>query len=289
MVTATRHALLLPYSEALSDLAELIRPAVVAVRDGRRGSGSGVVWAPNTIITNHHVVQGEIPEIIFIDGRKATGKVIARDPRNDIVALQVDGTPEPAAIGDSLSLRVGQIVLAMGHPLGVENAVTAGIISALPTARDPRALIRSDLHLNPGNSGGPLFDANGEVIGINSMVAGPGTALSVPSNTVQALLASASGRTPHLGLVLTGVLLPSTMRARFGKDLATGLLVTEVEPGSRADAAGVFPGDIVIGVGDLDARHPLRLGEALARASERRTFNLRMIRGGELHEVDIAA
>ena len=289
MVTATRHALLLPYSEALSALAEQIRPAVVAVRDGRRGSGSGVVWAPNTIITNHHVVQGETPEIIFIDGRKATGQVIARDPRNDIVALQVDGTPEPAAIGDSLELRVGQLVLAMGHPLGVENAVTAGIISALPTARDPRALIRSDLHLNPGNSGGPLFDANGEVIGINSMVAGPGTALSVPSNTVQALLASASGRTPHLGLVLTGVLLPSTMRARFGKDLATGLLVTEVEPGSRADAAGVFPGDIVIGVGDLDARYPLRLGEALARASERRTFNLRMIRGGELHEIDIAA
>ena len=196
MVTATRHALLLPYSEALSDLAELIRPAVVAVRDGRRGSGSGVVWAPNTIITNHHVVQGETPEIIFIDGRKAAGKVIARDPRNDIVALQVDGTPEPAAIGDSLELRVGQLVLAMGHPLGVENAVTAGIISALPTARDPRALIRSDLHLNPGNSGGPLFDANGEVIGINSMVAGPGTALSVPSNTVQALLATVQADPP---------------------------------------------------------------------------------------------
>ncbi len=289
MVIATRQAFLVPYSEALSDLSEQIRPAVVAVRNGRRGSGSGVVWAPNTVITNHHVVQSETAEIVFADGLKATGKVFARDPRNDIVALQVDGSPQPVAIGDSLELRAGQLVLAMGHPLGVENAVTAGIISALPTARDPRALIRSDLHLNPGNSGGPLFDANGEVIGINSMVAGPGTALSVPSHTVQALLANASGRTPHLGLVLTGVLLPSMMRARFGKDVATGLLVTDVEPGSRADAAGVFPGDIVIGVGDQDARYPLRLGEALARASERQNFNLRMIRGGELHEIDLAA
>lgn len=289
MVMATRQVFLTPYSDALSDLSEQIRPAVVAIRDGQRGSGSGVVWAANTVVTNHHVVQGETPEIVFADGRKATGTVIARDPRNDIVALQVDGAPEPVTVGESLELRVGQLVLAMGHPLGVENAVTAGIISALPTARDPRALIRSDLHLLPGNSGGPLLDARGEVIGINSMVAGPGTALSVPSNTVQALLANASGRTPHLGLVLTGVLLPSTMRARFGKDIATGLLVTDVEPGSRAEAAGVFPGDIVIGVGDQDARYPLRLGEALARASERHAFNLRMIRGGELHEVDLAA
>lgn len=289
MVITAQRTLLIPYSEALSDLAEQVRPAVVAVRDGRRGSGSGVIWAPNTIITNHHVVQGENPEIVFIDGRRATGDVIARDPQNDIVALQVDGASEAATVGDSLDLRPGQLVLAMGHPLGVENAVTSGIISALPTARDPRALIRSDLHLNPGNSGGPLFDASGTVIGINSMVAGPGTALSVPSNTVQALLDSASGRTPHLGLVLTGVLLPSTIRARVDKDLTTGLLVTGVEPGSRAEAAGVFPGDIVIGVGDQDARYPLRLGEALARASAHHRFNLRMIRGGEMHEVDIAA
>lgn len=289
MVTATHQALLLPYSEVMSDLIEQIRPAVVAVRDGRRGSGSGVVWAANIVITNHHVVQGETPEIVFIDGRKATAKVVARDPRNDIVALQVERTPDPVTIGDSLALRVGQLVMAIGHPLGVENAVTTGIISALPTAADPRALIRSDLHLNPGNSGGPLFAADGKVIGINSMVAGPGTALSVPSNTVQGLLARASGRTPHLGLELTGVMLPAAIRAHFGSDIATGLLVTAVEPGSAADTAGVFPGDIVIGVGDQDARYPLRLGEALARVGNDHPINLRMIRGGELHEIDIAA
>ena len=289
MVTATRLALLLPYSEVMSDLIERMRPAIVAVHDGRRGSGSGVVWAANTIVTNHHVVQGEAPEIVFVDGRKATAKVIARDPQNDVVALQVADAPEPVAIGDSLALRVGQLVMAIGHPLGVENAVTTGIISALPTASDPRALIRSDLHLNPGNSGGPLFAADGSVIGINSMVAGPGTALSVPSNTVQGLLSRASGRTPHLGLELTGVMLPPVIRSHFGGDIATGLLVTAVEPGSAADSAGVFPGDIVIGVGDHDARHPLRLGEALARAGGGHSFNLRMIRGGQLHEIDIAA
>ena len=289
MVTASRQALLLPYSEVMSELIEQIRPAIVAVRDGRRGSGSGVVWAANTIITNHHVVQGETPEIVFVDGRRTTAKVVARDPLNDVVALQVEGAPEPATIGDSLTLRVGQLVMAIGHPLGVENAVTTGIISALPTASDPRALIRSDLHLNPGNSGGPLFAADGRVIGINSMVAGPGTALSVPSSTVQALLSRASGRTPHLGLELTGVTLPLAIRAHVGGGVATGLLVTAVERGSVADSAGVFPGDIVIGVGDQDARHPLRLGEALARAGGEHPLNLRMIRGGQLHEIDIAA
>ena len=127
------------------------------------------------------------------------------------------------------------------------------------------------------------------MIGINSMVAGPGTALSVPSHTVQALLARASGKTPHLGLEVNGVLLPASFRTRFGKDLTTGLLVTAVEPGSAAESAGVFPGDIVIGVGDQDARYPLRLGEALAHADSEQPLNLRMIRGGELHQIDIAA
>jgi S1-C subfamily serine protease len=248
-----------------------------------------VVWAPNIIITNHHVVQRDTADVVFSDGRQVTANVLARDPENDIVALSVEGAPDPVTVGDSLALRVGQLVMAIGHPLGVENAVTTGIISALPTAADPRALIRSDLHLNPGNSGGPLFAADGAVIGINSMVAGPGTALSVPSNTVQALLARAAGRTPHLGLKLTGVLLPASIRARFGGTVATGLLVTGVEQQSAADAAGVFPGDIVIGVGDQDARHPLRLGEALARAGNEQPLNLRLIRGGELHEVLIAA
>lgn len=289
MVIATRQSILMPYSEVMSDLIEQIRPAVVAVRDGRRGSGSGVVWAPNIVITNHHVVQRETAEVVYGDGRQVTGTVMARDPQNDIVALSVEGAPDPVSIGDSLALRVGQLVMAIGHPLGVENAVTTGIISALPTAADPRSLIRSDLHLNPGNSGGPLFAADGAVIGINSMVAGPGTALSVPSNTVQALLARASGRTPHLGLELTGVMLPASIRARFGGMAATGLLVTGVEPRSAADTAGVFPGDIVIGVGDQDARHPLRLGEALARAGNAQPLNLRLIRGGELHEVLVAA
>ena len=149
MVTALHQALLLSYSEVMSDLLEQIRPAIVAVRDGRRGSGGGLV-APNTIITNHHVAHGETAEIVLADGRKANAKVVARDRHNDIVALQVDSAPQPVVIGDSLALRVGHLVMAIGHPLGVENAVTTGIISALPTAADPRGRLLftlPDLHL----------------------------------------------------------------------------------------------------------------------------------------------
>ncbi len=288
MVATPLQSLTSPLSEQLGDLAASLQQSIVAVRDGRRGSGTGVVWSPDMIITNHHVVGGDQADLVFSDGRQATGQVIGRDPHNDIVALRVEGTPEPAIIGDSTTVRVGQIVVAIGHPMGIEHAVTVGIVSGLPSPSDPRALIRSDLHLLPGNSGGPLLTASGSVIGINAMVAGPGTALSVPEYTIRAFLARIAGQSPVLGLELTPVALPLAWRGLALDNVEHALLVTGVEQGSVAELAGIYPGDLLLGVGDRAVQHPLRLREELSTAARHDPLRLRLIRGGRPLEIDIS-
>lgn len=163
-------------------------------------------------------------------------------------------------------------MVAVGHPLGVQHAVTAGIISAVPNPEGPRALLRSDLHLNPGNSGGPLVDALGRVIGINAMVAGPGTALSVPSHTVAALLARVSGRSARLGAEL--IPLPQSR----------GLMIGGIEPGSLAERLRLFPGDVILHVAS-----PLQLRERLALVSAERPLTLTISRAGSVFEVEATA
>ncbi|MGA7673350.1 MAG: trypsin-like peptidase domain-containing protein [Nitrolancea sp.] len=287
MASTIRPSLVAPLSERLGDLADSLRKSIVSVHDGRRGSGTGLVWATDTVITNHHVVQGDSATVVFADGREATGEVIGRDPHNDIVALRVSGASETASIGDSTSLRIGQVVLAVGHPMGIEHAVTMGIISGLPSAADQRAMIRSDLHLNPGNSGGPLIGVDGSVIGINAMVAGPGTALSVPEQTVRAFLARVTGEYPVLGLELTTVRIPASWLDDALEGAEAALLVAGVEDGSVAEAAGIYPGDVLLGIGELQVRHPLRLLEALTDVGGRGPITLRLMRAGESLELTI--
>lgn len=277
----------LPLSERLEELVMSPRASIVSVRDGRRGSGTGVVWSPDTVITNHHVVHHDGAELVFADGRRGTGRVIGRDPHNDIVALHVDDAPIPAVIGDSTTLRVGQIVVAIGHPLGIEHAVTVGIVSGLPSSSDRRAMIRSDLHLHPGNSGGPLLKADGTVVGINAMVAGPGTALSVPEYTIRAFLARILGESPVLGLELSAIAIPEAWRGLVLDTVEHALLVTGVAMGSRAESSGIYPGDVLVGVGHRAVQHPLRLREELAAAARHDPLRLRLIRGGQLLDIDV--
>ena len=164
-------------------LAARLQASTVRVGDGRRGAGSGVVWSMDgLILTNAHVARGRTATVTFHDERRAGAHVIARDVERDLAALKLDNVvafPLPVAgVRDAATLRVGELVFAVGNPLGLVGAMTAGIVQRLSDR-----FVIADLRLEPGNSGGPLADAQGRVVGINSMVA-RGLALAVPSNAV---------------------------------------------------------------------------------------------------------
>ncbi len=179
------------FDEAFSAVGEKLRRSTVQVFDGRRGAGSGVIWrADGWIVTNAHVVRGNSARVRLADGRMLDAEIMARAAERDLAALYVAARDLPAAeIGASTAVRVGEIVLAAGSPLGVRGAVSAGVlhgVGSVPRVGKQRWL-QADLELAPGNSGGPLADANGRVIGINSMIA-MGLGLAIPSQEVEQFL-----------------------------------------------------------------------------------------------------
>ncbi len=167
----------------LSDLAERLRRITAEVADSGASLGSGVLWPSGCVVTNAHVVRGSRAAVRLVDGRRLEGQVIARDTDADLVLLRVLGMGIPAAsIGDSAP--VGSLVAAVGHPLGVRGALSVGIVHAVgPIRPDGRSWIQADVRLARGNSGGPLADASGQVIGLNAMVVGP-LALAIPMREV---------------------------------------------------------------------------------------------------------
>lgn len=220
----------------LARLAERVRASTVQVRSRGPGGGSGVIWASDgLIVTNAHVARGDRAEVETED-RVYDAEIISRDDRLDLAALRVDAVGLPAAaVGDSDRLRVGEIVLAVGNPLGLTGAVATGIVHAI--SPDRPSWVRADIRLLPGNSGGPLVNTRGEVIGINSMVAG-GLGMAVPSNAVRRFL----GGRAVLGITAQPVLVPS------GDGERLGFLVLAVEPDGAAASAGMLLGDVLIGV-----------------------------------------
>lgn len=193
-------------SEELALLAERLRPSVVEVRS-ERGGGSGIIWsADGLIVTNHHVAQADRLAVGLADGRVVTGIVEQRDPEQDLAIVRVPAEELTAAtIGDSTALRVGQLVVAIGNPLGVPRVVTVGMISGPPHGSHGRVhwrdAILAEIELRPGSSGGPLLDVAGRVIGINAMVIGPRTALSIPSHRVTQLIIGGPGQ-PFEGSII---------------------------------------------------------------------------------------
>jgi serine protease Do len=180
----------------LSALASKLRHITVQVQGAPAGVGSGVLWSSDgLIVTNAHVVRGRV-NVVLPGGRAVQARLLARDPERDLAALAIDAHALASAeIGDSDSLRVGQLVVAVGNPMGLAGAVTAGLIHAIePRRAAGPSLIQADLRLAPGNSGGPLADASGRVIGINAMIAG-GLALAVPSSLVARFVAKLSSAT----------------------------------------------------------------------------------------------
>src|SRR5438067_8336366 len=238
----------LSLSDDLAAVAARLRRSTVLVRGRGRGAGSGVIWSSRgPIVTNAHVAQGPRSSVGLSDGRSLEAVVTARDPYRDLAALAVDAQNLPAAdVADSDRLRVGDLALAVGNPLGMIGALATGIIHATGAtgARNgpgQQRWIQADVRLAPGNSGGPLADARGRVIGINSMVAG-GLALAIPSNAVTQFL-SAGSLDGWLGVTVHPARIP-----RSGRRVeALGLVLLEVEPGSPAALASLLPGDILLG------------------------------------------
>lgn len=267
-------------ASAIAAIADALQPSVVAVQDGMRGGGAGVIWrADGLILTNDHVASGDQADVTFQDGERVTAQVVARDPDNDLAALRVPGTGLPAApVGDARSLRVGELVVAIGHPLGVERAVSAGIVNARPNPRAERELIVADIYLNRGNSGGPLANARGEVIGINAMVMTPGLGLAVPSHVAQDFVRRALGAQRFIGVTVQPVELPEALRQAAETTAELALIVTAIEAASPAERAGLLPGDLLVGVNGHVIDDPRRLLEAIALADG--MLALTLIRGG---------
>jgi serine protease Do len=262
----------------LERIAEQLRQLTVRVHGRRRGGGSGVIWrSTGLIITNAHVARAPSATVTLADGRTFEATVTAIDLQRDLAALELRAGGLPCArIGDSNAVRVGELAFAVGNPLGIVGALTAGIIHALgpPDEADRRGWIRADIRLAPGNSGGPLADAQGRIIGINSMVAG-GIAFAVPSNAVERFL-NGDDQQPMLGVTLRSIPLPGQ------SERILGLLVLGVAPRSAAEAAGIMLGDVLIGVNGQRFASPHDLSRALRHIGVGGRLAIDLIRGGQL-------
>src|SRR5579875_1541053 len=267
------------YSGIVSGVASKLTPKVASLRVPRRGSGgpygeslgSGVVFTGDGfLLTNAHVVgRAQGGTASFSDGSSAPFRVVGADPLSDLAVLRASGpTPAPAELGEADELVVGQLVVAVGNPLGLAGSVTAGVVSALGRSipaggRLIEDVIQTDAALNPGNSGGALADASARVVGINTAVAGVGLGMAVPVNEatrriMSTLMREGRVRRAYLGLVTVPAPLAPAWRERLGR--TTGLRVAEVVSASPADRAGLRAGDLLLSAGGqpVAAAHDLQ-------------------------------
>jgi serine protease Do len=264
------------------EIAESLRRSTVLIHAGGRGNGSGVIWSPDGIIlTNAHVAQRRHLRVQLWDSRELDATVVATDPVRDIASLRVRASNLPAAaIGDSSRLRAGELAIAIGNPLGFVGALTTGVIhtvGAVP-GLGPQKWVQAGVRLAPGNSGGPLADAAGRVIGINTMVAWQ-LALAIPSDDVAEFLAGGKSRRQAsenwLGVTLYPVQVPRN-GTRTAKSF--GLVILHVEPQSPAAQASLMPGDILLGAEDRPFSVLDDLSKTL-RGEGPRTLRLEFLRG----------
>jgi serine protease Do len=175
------------FTQVIDELVQQVLPSLVIVRGRRHGAGAGIIWEENgLILTNNHVVGRHLPIVVLQDDREFESRLVARDPDVDLALLSIDATGLTPLKPASLPPRVGEMVFAFGHPWGQRNTVTRGIVSALASAQNRRGeklpIVRSDASLAPGNSGGPLVNAKGEVIGINAMIVGGDQSVSIAAS-----------------------------------------------------------------------------------------------------------
>jgi S1-C subfamily serine protease len=304
----TERAPLDAYSQVVVSVAEHLTPRVAALavsqrrRDGRiaSGAGSAVVFTNDGfLLTNAHVVgTAEAGQAAFADGTTVPFRVVGTDPLSDLAVVRADGiTPAPAQLGEASDLKVGQLVVAVGNPLGLAGSITAGVVSALGRSLPTRAgettriiddVIQTDAALNPGNSGGALVIASGEVVGINTAVAGVGVGLAIPINgitrqIVATLMAEGHVRRAYIGLAGSPAPLPPPVALRF--DQKTGMRLEDVVADGPAAKAGLRRHDLLLKangepVTNAQSLQRLMLGDAIGEP-----LALTVFRSGELVDV----
>jgi S1-C subfamily serine protease len=304
-MTPTSDSPLDAYSRTVAGVAAQLTPRVASLRvpSGRyrgEGLGSAVIYTPDGfLLTNAHVVgSSDHGTALFSDGTSAAFRVVGADPLSDLAVVRADtATPDPAELGEADELVVGQLVVAVGSPLGLMGSVTAGVVSALgrslPTnngsaSRLIEDVIQTDAALNPGNSGGALADSHSHVVGINTAVAGAGLGLAVPINAttrkiIGALMRDGRVRRAYLGVVSAPVPLPDNLRARFGH--SSGLRVTEVVPGGPAARAGLRPGDLLLTAGGSPVTRAQDLQKLMFSEAIGRPLAITVMRNGALVDV----
>jgi S1-C subfamily serine protease len=297
------------YSEVVTRVAELLMPSVAnlrvmqRVRGGRRpsGSGSAVVITPDGfLLTSAHVVgRSDEGSAAFADGQELEFQVTGRDPLSDLALIRVtDGDLPAAELGDADSLRVGQLVVAIGNPLGFTGSVSAGVVSglgrSLPTQSDRHVrlvenVIQTDASLHPGNSGGALADSRGRVVGINTAVVGPwvgqGLGLAIPINAftrqiVVALMRDGRVRRAFLGIAGGPRPLPPRIAAETGRD--RGVEVVQVVEGSPAESAGLRPEDLILSVDEVTVEDGGDIQQLMTGELVGRPVTVEVVRGGRV-------
>ncbi|QOZ11177.1 S1C family serine protease [Bradyrhizobium sp. CCBAU 51765] len=304
-------ALLDAYSNAVIDVTDRVGPAVVRVETGpkvpngreRGGLGSGIVISPDgLVLTNSHVV-GSSKEIRLrdVEGHVGDAQVLGVDPDTDLALLRANGARHLpyAALGNSKSLRRGQLVIAIGNPLGFESTVTAGVVSALGrsirsvSGRTIEDVIQTDAALNPGNSGGPLVSSNAEVIGINTAIinGAQGICFAVASNTAQFVLSEIIRhgyvRRAYIGVAGQTAPVPRRHAVLAGVENKMGALLMQIEPDGPAAKAGLLPGDVVIRLDGVEINGVDDLIRVLDRDRIGRRLAMDVLRLGRLRAIDI--
>ena len=293
------------FSDELAAVVAQVTRSVVRVEARQRVAGSGVVWtSEGAIVTADHVVEREENIRVVLDGSTYDAELAGRDPTTDLAVLKIKGSNlVPAQVADSKTIKQGNLVFAVGRPWGNEAIVSAGIVSALGKwgrafggeNQFREGLIHSDVTLYPGFSGGPLADASGRVVGINSSVLGRDLSLAIPSETVariaEQLLLKGRIERGYLGIGVQKIPLQQSLQQllaqKLGVQQETGLMILQVEPGTNAEKAGFLPGDILVGLNGTAIARVRELNRWLANESGGRTVNAQVIRGGELKEIPI--
>jgi S1-C subfamily serine protease len=288
------------YSSAVTHVVQQVLPSVASLRvRSRLGDGAGsasVLTVDGFLLTSAHVVEGaNTVTAAFSNGGELTADVVGRDAFSDLAVLRARGdVPNPVTLGDAAKLQVGQLVVAVGNPLGLAGSVTAGIISALGRSLPTRQgrvvdeVIQTDAALNPGNSGGVLADSRGRMIGVNTAVAGIGVGLAVPINEttqriISALMTSGRVRRAWLGIAGSQAPLPPALVKKLGR--RDGLRVAQVVVGSPADAAGLRSGDIVVAVAGTSLGSSTELQRRMVEDAIGRRVEITVWRNGALVDV----